>query len=213
MSRKALIVAHGHPELSKGGAEVAAWNLFDALRRTPGWDAHLLARHAHAFLNRADTVTVRHGPDETLFANETESVYFSLLDPRPTITAFRNFLQRLRPDVVHFHHYWQVGLELLADKPEVDVVLVDIMMPDMDGYETIREIRAMPRFANLPVVAVTAKAMKGDRQKCIQAGASDYVSKPVDIDQLISVLRVSVQRADALRLASDAGGSVVHQAS
>ena len=60
-----------------------------------------------------------------------------------------------------------------------------------------------PRFADLPVIAVTAKAMKGDRQKCIQAGASDYVSKPVDIDQLISVLRVSLQRTHAMQLASD----------
>ena len=69
--------------------------------------------------------------------------------------------------------------------------------------ETIREVRSRARFADLPVIAVTAKAMKGDRQKCIQAGASDYVSKPVDIDHLVSVLRVQVQRADAIKLASD----------
>jgi len=76
-------------------------------------------------------------------------------------------------------------------------------MPDMDGYETMREIRSRAKFSELPIVAVTAKAMKGDRQKCIQAGASDYVSKPVDIDRLISVLRASVQRADALRSAGE----------
>jgi HAMP domain-containing protein/signal transduction histidine kinase/CheY-like chemotaxis protein len=93
----------------------------------------------------------------------------------------------------------RAGLDLLRQHEDVDVVLVDIMMPDMDGYETMREIRAIPRFADLPIIAVTAKAMKGDRLKCIQAGASDYVSKPVDIDYLISVMRVSIQRADAHR--------------
>ncbi|HYD04692.1 MAG TPA: response regulator, partial [Reyranella sp.] len=91
----------------------------------------------------------------------------------------------------------RAGLDLLQREGDAEVVLVDIMMPDMDGYETIREIRSRPGLGDLPVVAVTAKAMKGDRQKCIQAGASDYVSKPVDIDHLISVLRVSVQRAEA----------------
>jgi CheY-like chemotaxis protein len=104
---------------------------------------------------------------------------------------------------LHYAESGRAGLELLDGLESVDMVLVDIMMPDMDGYETMREIRSRTRFADLPVIAVTAKAMKGDRQKCIQAGASDYVSKPVDIDQLISVLRVSVQRTDAHRLAAD----------
>jgi CheY-like chemotaxis protein len=96
----------------------------------------------------------------------------------------------------------RAGIELLRQH-DADVVLVDIMMPDMDGYETMRQIRSMKGFADIPIVAVTAKAMKGDRQKCIQAGASDYVSKPVDIDQLISVMRVSIQRTDAARIATE----------
>ncbi|MDB5458988.1 MAG: sensor histidine kinase/response regulator, partial [Caulobacteraceae bacterium] len=104
---------------------------------------------------------------------------------------------------LHYAESGAAGLDLLKATPVVDAVLVDIMMPDMDGYETIREIRGMDRFADLPVVAVTAKAMKGDRQKCIRAGATDYVSKPIDIDQLISVLRVSIRRADAARFAAD----------
>jgi CheY-like chemotaxis protein len=83
-------------------------------------------------------------------------------------------------------------------------------MPGMDGYETIKEIRAMPGFTSLPVIAVTAKAMKGDRQKCINAGASDYVAKPVDIDQLVSVLRVWLQRTEqTLQSAGGGAGNVL----
>jgi CheY-like chemotaxis protein len=81
------------------------------------------------------------------------------------------------------------GLRLL-ETIKVDIVLMDIMMPEMDGYTVIRKIRAEPRFAALPIIAVTAKAMKSDREKCIQAGASDYIAKPVDLDKLLSLLRV-----------------------
>jgi signal transduction histidine kinase/DNA-binding response OmpR family regulator len=82
------------------------------------------------------------------------------------------------------------ALHRLEDKEGVDIVLMDMMMPEMDGYEAIANIRKQARWKNLPVIAVTAKAMAGDREKCIQAGASDYISKPVDLDQLISLLRI-----------------------
>ncbi|WP_428657316.1 response regulator [Runella sp.] len=82
------------------------------------------------------------------------------------------------------------ALEKLHENPAIDVVLLDMMMPQMDGYETAKKIRENYHWRNLPVIAVTAKAMTGDRDKCIQAGASDYITKPVDIDQLISLLRV-----------------------
>ncbi|HYU69749.1 MAG TPA: response regulator [Burkholderiales bacterium] len=86
------------------------------------------------------------------------------------------------------------GLETLKNNPGIDVVLMDIMMPELDGYDTIRIIRKLEEFKNLPIIAVTAKAMKGDREKCIESGASDYISKPVNIEQLLSLLRVGLAR-------------------
>jgi len=77
----------------------------------------------------------------------------------------------------------------IADKRELDVILMDIMMPELDGLDTMRQIRKIPRCKDLPIVAVTAKAMKGDRERCIEAGAWDYLSKPVDREQLLKVLR------------------------
>jgi CheY-like chemotaxis protein len=82
------------------------------------------------------------------------------------------------------------GLAVLNENPDVDLVLMDIMMPEMDGYETIRAVRAQPEFQHLPIISLTAKAMKGDREKSIAVGASDYVAKPVDTDQLLSLMRV-----------------------
>ncbi|MCI0664995.1 MAG: response regulator, partial [Acidobacteria bacterium] len=82
------------------------------------------------------------------------------------------------------------GIEMLEKNPEVDVVLMDIMMPEMDGYETMQAIRKLERFKSLPIIALTAKAMQADRDKCIEAGASDYIAKPLDMEQLLSMLRV-----------------------
>jgi CheY-like chemotaxis protein len=86
------------------------------------------------------------------------------------------------------------AIELIENTPDLSVVLMDIMMPEMDGYTTIREIRKKPEFRSLPILALTAKAMKGDREKCLEAGASDYVAKPVNTEQLLSMLRVWLYR-------------------
>jgi signal transduction histidine kinase/DNA-binding response OmpR family regulator/phage tail protein X len=86
------------------------------------------------------------------------------------------------------------ALELLDEHPDIAIVLMDIMMPEMDGYEAIQEIRKQLRFRKLPIIALTAKAMKGDKAKCIEAGANDYLPKPVDTDKLISLMRVWLYR-------------------
>jgi CheY-like chemotaxis protein len=86
------------------------------------------------------------------------------------------------------------AIDILQKRDNLSVVLMDIMMPGMDGYETMREIRREARFRTLPILALTAKAMKGDREKCLDAGASDYIAKPVNTDQLLSLLRVWLHR-------------------
>ncbi|HYC95066.1 MAG TPA: response regulator, partial [Sphingomicrobium sp.] len=89
------------------------------------------------------------------------------------------------------------GIAILQSEPGINAALVDIMMPDMDGYETMRRIRETPDIAEVPLIAVTAKAMKGDRQKCLDGGASDYIAKPVDIDLLLALMRVWIGRSRA----------------
>ncbi|MEK9970182.1 MAG: response regulator, partial [Ferrovibrio sp.] len=95
------------------------------------------------------------------------------------------------------------GVDALLKDPSIDIALIDIMMPDMDGYQTMEVIRQHDVLHSLPLIAVTAKAMKGDRQKCIQAGASDYISKPVDVDHLISLIRVWLRRRQIHALAGE----------
>jgi CheY-like chemotaxis protein len=95
---------------------------------------------------------------------------------------------------VSFAENGRDALEKLDAIPGIDLVLMDVMMPEMDGYETTRAVREKPQFRQLPIIALTAKAMKGDREKCIAAGASDYITKPVDPEQLLSLMRVWLYR-------------------
>jgi CheY-like chemotaxis protein len=109
------------------------------------------------------------------------------------IFSLTSVLEQHKVDVVYAEN-GRDGIAMLKSVPDIDLALVDIMMPDMDGYETMRAIRGYDTLRDLPLIAVTAKAMKGDRQKCIDAGANDYVAKPVDIELLLSLMRVWVAR-------------------
>jgi CheY-like chemotaxis protein/CHASE3 domain sensor protein/GAF domain-containing protein len=109
------------------------------------------------------------------------------------IFAITSALESLEMEV-KYAESGQGGIDLLQKNPDIEVVLMDVMMPEMDGFEAIRRIRRIDRFKKLPIISVTAKAMKDDREKCLQAGASDYITKPVDLDQLRSLLRVWLYR-------------------
>jgi len=109
------------------------------------------------------------------------------------IFAMTSVLERFKMNVVSAEN-GKDAIELLLQSRDIDIVLMDIMLPTMDGYATTRAIRKIDGFDELPIIAVTAKAMKGDREKCIAAGASDYLSKPVDVEQLRSVMRLWLHR-------------------
>ncbi|HEX9463073.1 MAG TPA: response regulator, partial [Alphaproteobacteria bacterium] len=109
------------------------------------------------------------------------------------IFSLASALEQHQMEVMHAEN-GRDGIALLEQTPGIDLVLMDVMMPDMDGYETMRTIRARERFKGLPIIAITAKAMHGDREKCLDAGASDYAAKPVDIDQILSIMRVWLRK-------------------
>jgi CheY-like chemotaxis protein len=114
-------------------------------------------------------------------------------DDMRNIYALTSLLERHKMNILYAESGGE-GIEVLKKARDVDVVLMDIMMPEMDGYEAMRRVREMPQFKNLPIIALTAKAMKGDREKCMEAGASDYITKPIDAQQLVSLLRVWLYR-------------------
>ena len=110
------------------------------------------------------------------------------------IFSLTSVLESYDVEVLHAER-GKEGIHILERDGGIDVALIDIMMPEMDGYETMQHIRSLETIADVPLIAVTAKAMKGDRQKCLDAGASDYIAKPVDMDLLLALLRVWIGRS------------------
>jgi CheY-like chemotaxis protein len=109
------------------------------------------------------------------------------------IFALTSLLERYQMQVSYAENGVD-GIAVLRNHPDMDVVLMDVMMPELDGYEATQAIRQIEAFRSLPIIALTAKAMQGDREKCLEAGASDYITKPVDTEQLLSLLRVWLYR-------------------
>jgi len=122
-----------------------------------------------------------------------EKVNILMVDDQPAkLLSYEVILAELGENLIKANSGGE-ALEYLL-KEDVAVVLMDVMMPEMDGYETIQVIRQNPSFRRLPIVALTAKAMKGDREKCLEAGASDYLAKPVNTEQLLASLRLWLHR-------------------
>jgi CheY-like chemotaxis protein len=171
-------------ELARGGVVKPVYSLERLLD-----DSVLLLHRPEANLRESQrTVLDQLRQTDTALFGKTVLV---VDDDVRNIFALTSLLEEHNLNVMHAEN-GHAGIQLLESAPGIDLVLMDIMMPEMDGYETMRAIRKIPRFRSLPIIALTAKAMKGDRAKCIEAGASDYITKPVDLEQLFSVLRVWV---------------------
>jgi len=129
-------------------------------------------------------------PDDANFDGKTVLV---VDDDRRNIFAITTVLEARGLRVLHAEN-GRTAVKVVQDTPDIDLVLMDIMMPEMDGIEAIQTIRTLPHLKNLPIISLTAKAMKGDREKCFEAGASDYVTKPVDPDNLLALIYVWLQK-------------------
>jgi CheY-like chemotaxis protein len=150
------------------------------------------------FLHRvvADLPTEKQRMLERLHRSDDDLVGKTVLvvdDDVRNIFALSSVLERRGMNVLTASN-GNEAVSILESRPDLAIVLMDIMMPGMDGYETMRVIRQEPSHRRLPIVALTAKAMKGDREKCLEAGASDYLAKPVNTDQLLSALRMWLHR-------------------
>jgi CheY-like chemotaxis protein len=179
-------------------AEIGPANLYQSLTVKAVHSPERLLDQAMLFLHRPVDKLLEpqrgmleqlHGPGSVL----TGKTVLIVDDDIRNIFALTSILERQEMTILSAET-GRDAIRILQISPTIDIVLMDIMMPEMDGIDTMRAIRQLPQFKALPIVAVTAKAMKGDREKCIEAGAWDYLSKPVDPEQMLSVLRAWLYR-------------------
>jgi hypothetical protein len=157
-----------------------------------------LIQEVSLFLHRSASglASVQRKAIETVIVNDPSLAGRTVLivdDDMRNIYALTTVLEQGKM-VTLFAQDGRKAIDELKTNPSIDIVLMDIMMPEMDGYAAMREIRKEERFRDLPIIALTAKAMKGDRERCLEAGASDYIPKPVDTERLLSLLRVWLYR-------------------
>ncbi|SHI20130.1 response regulator [Desulfosporosinus lacus] len=170
--------------LDKSYAEAAVANLDNFLVQGTG-----SVRPSSVALNKVDEVQKVENGNARLEGKKILVVDDDMRNVFALTTALEN--QKIK---ALFAENGREGIEVLEKNWDIDLVLMDIMMPEMDGYEALRRIRQMPKYVNLPIIALTAKAMKNDREKCIEAGASDYISKPVNLEQLFSLIKIWLYR-------------------
>jgi CheY-like chemotaxis protein len=195
--RRMPIVIHTAKDLS-AGEEAKLRNLVESFILKSPDSAQQLFDETALFLHRS---VARMPPEQRLIIERARRREPGLAgrkvlivdDDIRNIFSLTGVLEQHDIEVLHAEN-GRDGIELLNRNPDIDMVLMDVMMPDMDGYETMRQIRTNELFRKLPMIAITAKAMKGDREKCIEAGASEYISKPVDVDQMVSMMRVWLRR-------------------
>jgi CheY-like chemotaxis protein len=138
----------------------------------------------------SDETAMRPDPDDALNGSKILIVD----DDVRNVFALTSVFERFGADVLYAENGLQ-GIDVLERNEDIALVLMDVMMPELDGHATTEAIRNMPQFADLPIIAVTAKAMKGDREKSLAAGATDYITKPVDTAHLLTVMRNWLERA------------------
>ncbi|EMK01776.1 HAMP domain-containing protein [Leptospira sp. B5-022] len=170
----------------------------ESFRKLLSFNDSNILKFVNSYATSLDEIKIHfHEPESVSKSGDTYSLeghkVLIVDDDVRNIFALTSMLE-LHKMKIHYAENAIDGIQILEKNPDIEIVLMDVMMPDMDGYEAMKVIRSKAEFVNLPILALTAKAMKGDREKCIEAGATEYITKPVSVDHLLSLLRVLLCR-------------------